>query len=267
MASVTSAIPPATAFSSSASENRPQSRRSALLAALPTLLIGLLLFLPEGLHAWGVPGIPEQSAGPASLPFILFLTIILVGIFVAWRRSWPAWGGAYYFIAWLVPLLYLTYRSGSQAAFLLCPPLLAVLCYRLAVVDRLKFLLAILPVLVIAWPAWMEFVPVKVENLEFTLVFCLAALVAYWILRRGDWRQGMWLVLGLNTIAGVTATIVYSLSAEYPGHIPQITSSNFLENLAPVWLAGAAILLCPLMLASFASLPAVPAEPADWDFG
>ena len=255
MASIASAAPAAPSASSSpADENRPQSRRSALLAALPSLLIGLLLFLPDALRAWGVIGIPAQSTGPASLPYILFVTVIFVGVFVAWRRSWPAWGGAYYFIAWLIPLLYLSYRFGSQSALLLYPPLLAVLCYRLAVVDRLKFLLAILPVLVFTWPVWNEFIPVKFENLEFTLVFCLAALTAYWILRRGDWRLGMWLLLGLITIVGVTATIVYNLSADYPGHIPQITPSNILENMAPLWLAGAAMLLCPLLLASLHTL-------------
>jgi hypothetical protein len=114
--------------------------------------------------------------------------------------------------------------------------------------SPLRGLLATLPMLYLLWMLGnMEFVP---DSLEVTVKISSIALICLtvaFLLRRGNWRLGLYAVLATNLVVG----ILFSYAGIYHGGtLPDSAiGPNWIEvarSLIPQYLATGAILLGPL---------------------
>jgi hypothetical protein len=237
-------------------------RGEIFLAALPFVLILVADVLPKilveaGLLSWEAPAWEVLNTTLSVLLIATFLLIIILG----WHQKWPTWSASWFpffalvpfgLVSWLLNLL-LEKNSATalnlQSIFLyqLIPLMVAVLLYAVTRIDRVRGLLAALPVLYILWSPNMEFVadPIEVSiKIISSILICLA--IAF-ILRRGDWRSGFLVILAVNLVIG----FLYSYAGSYHGGTLPFTASGpniveVLRSLIPQYLATSAILLGPL---------------------
>jgi hypothetical protein len=240
------------------------------LAVLPFLLILLIDALPKLLVAtgqltWEAPAMRVVNTG---LGLLLIVTLLVI-IFVGWRQRWPVWSASWYpffvlgllwMVIWLVALLTGSERfedvsSQGWILYLAFPLIIAVLLYAVTRLDRLRGLLAALPVLYLLWLPNMEFVP---DSLEFSIKATSTALICLaiaFLLHRGDWRLGLYAVLAANLVVG----FLYSYASIYHGgylpfSAPGPSLVEVIKRLIPQYLATSAILLGPLFAMKFRQL-------------
>jgi hypothetical protein len=248
-------------------ENLPALRppvagwREITLAVLPFLLILLTDALPKllvegGLMTW-------EDAGMRFLNTSLTLVLIgclLMAFFLAWRRKWPVWSATWvpFFCVPLLLLMVVLYNFFSQGqlsltitqemlTYVWIPLFVAVLLYAVTRLDPLRGLLAALPVIYLLWIPNMEFVPDTIEAAIKIASLTLVCLAIAFVLRRGDWRTGLYAILGLNLAVG--ALFAYA-GIYHGGTLPFVAPGpnlvEVLRSLVPQYLATSAILLGPL---------------------
>jgi hypothetical protein len=231
------------------------------LAALPFLLILLADALPKmlvetGLLAWEDAAMRLLNIGLT----VLLAGCLLVAFFLAWRRKWPLWSATWLLFFCAPPLILvfglfnlltqgqLSFTISQEVVIYVWFPLfVAVLLYLVTRRDPLRGLLAALPVLYILWNPNMEFVPDWIEvalKIPSLLLICLA--IAF-VLRRDDWRLGLYAILGANLAVGA----LFSYAGTYHGGTLPFTASGpslveVARSLIPQYLATCAILLGPL---------------------
>jgi len=232
-----------------------------ILAALPFLLILLADVVPKllvksGLLAWEGAALRYLNTGLT----VLLVGCLLVVFFLAWRRRWPAWS-ATWIPVFCVPLLLLSVGlfnlltqgqisltiSQDMLIYVWIPLFIAVLLYLVTRLDPLRGLLAALLVIYMLWNPNMESVPDSIEaavKLPSLVLICLTIL---FILRRADWRSGLYAILGMNLVVGA----LFSYAGTYYGGTLPFTASgpNLVEvarSLLPQYIATGAILLGPL---------------------
>ena len=232
-----------------------------ILAALPFLLILLAdvapkLLVKSGLLAWEGAALRYLNTGLT----VLLVGCLLVVFFLAWRRRWPVWS-ATWIPVFCVPLLLLSVGmfnlltqgqisltiSQDMLIYVWIPLFIAVLLYLVTRLDPLRGLLAALPVIYMLWNPNMESVPDSIEaavKLPSLVLICLTIL---FILRRADWRSGLYAILGMNLVVGA----LFSYAGTYYGGTLPFTASgpNLVEvarSLLPQYIATGAILLGPL---------------------
>jgi len=232
-----------------------------ILAALPFMLIllgeGLPMLLVElGVLTWEDTAMRILNTSLA----ILLVTCLLGGFILAWRRKRSLWSATWYLFFCVPPLLLAVgllawLRQGeldfniSQDAFIYIwvPLLVAVLLYAATRLDPLRGLLAALPVIYLLWQPNMEFVPDSIELAIKVLSIALVCLAIAFVLRRDDWRTGLYTILAMNLAVG--AFFAYA-GIYYGGTLPfTAPGPNFVEvmrSLIPQYLATSAILLGPL---------------------
>ena len=238
-----------------------------ILAALPFLLILLADGLPKllvegGLLTWEGAGMRILNAGLT----VLLITSLLVFFFLAWRRRWPAWSATWYPFYCFSPLLLaiglsamlmqgrLDFRiSQDLVMYVGAPLIIAVLLYAVTRLDPLRGLLAALPVIYLLWNLNnMEFVPDLNELAIKVPSVALICLTIAFILRRGDWRAGLYAVLAMNLAVG---TLFAYAGIYHGGTLPFVAPGpNLVEvarSLIPQYLATSAILLGPLFAWKF----------------
>jgi hypothetical protein len=240
------------------------------LAALPFLLILLADGLPKllveaGLLTWEGGGMRILIGGQIILLAACFLAIFIL----AWRGRWPAWSATWYPFFCAAPILLViglsemlvrgqpnfTIRqtiSQNVVMYILIPLIIAVLLYAVTRLDPLRGLLAALPVLYLLWNINMEFVPDSIELAIKVPSVALICLTIAFVLSRGDWRPGLYAVLGMNL--GVGALFAYG-GIYHGGTLPFVAPGpNLVEvarSLIPQYLATSAILLGPLFAWKF----------------
>jgi hypothetical protein len=236
------------------------------LAALPFVLILLLDALPKLLVEARWLTWEDASMRTLNTSLTVLAVACLLGVFVlAWRRKWQAWSATWYPIFCIPPLLLvigLSYLlttgqldftiSQESVMYIWVPLYVAILLYAVTRIDPLRGLLAALPVIYLLWQPNMEFVPDGIElaiKIPSTALICMA--IAF-ILRRDDWREGLFAVLAMNLAVG--ALFAYA-GIYYGGTLPFVAPGpNLVEvarSLIPQYLATSAILLGPLFAWKF----------------
>ena len=231
------------------------------LAASPFLLLLLADVLPKllvdsGLLAWEDAAMRFLSTGL----IVLMIGCLLAVFFLAWRRRWPAWSGTWIPIFCVPPLLLgvglinlLTQGrfeltiSQEMVMYVWIPLSIAVLLYAVTRRDPLRGLLAALPLIYLLWNTNMESVPDLIEVAIKLPSIALICLTIAFVLRRGDWRTGLYAILGMNLAVG--ALFAYG-GIYYGGTLPFTASGpnlvEVLRSLFPQYIATGAILLGPL---------------------
>jgi hypothetical protein len=231
------------------------------LAALPFLLILLIEVIPKlsvmgELLTWEDTGMRMVNASLT----IGSIGCLLVVFILAWRQGWPVWS-ATWLLFFCIPLLLLAVGLSSllnqgqldftitQAIemYVWIPLLIAVLLYLVTRLDPLKGLLAALPVIYLLWQTNMEFVPDGIELAIKVPSIALVCLTIGFILRRGDWRTGLYAILLMNLSVGA----LFAYAGIYHGGTLPFTAPGpnlveVLRSLIPQYLATSAILLGPL---------------------
>lgn len=217
---------------------------------LPKLLVesGLLAYEDAGMRIWTV-----------GLSIVLVASLLVVFV-LAWRRRWPPWSATWY-LFFTIPLLLLAFGLWSwlwlgrldftitqeEVMFVWVPLLIAVLLYLVTRLHPLRGLLAALPVIYLLWRPNLEFVPDAIELAILIPSILLICLAIAFVLRRGDWRLGLYAILGMNL--GVGALFAY-VGIYHGGTLPFVAPGpNLVEvarSLVPQYLATSAILLGPL---------------------
>jgi hypothetical protein len=232
--------------------------RDIFLAALPVILVSLVAGLPMllvelGLLSWESAGLRFLNIGLA----VLLVACLLAISILAWRRRWPLWSALWYPV--FVPLvLLLAGLSVLQAVFdftidqemvmyVWLPLFIAVLLYAVSRLHPLRGLLAALPVIYLLWIPNMEFVANSIEIAITVTAILLVCLAVAFVLRRDDWRSGLYAILAMNLAVGA----LYAYAGIYHGGTLPFTAPgpNFVEvvrSLIPQYLATSAILLGPL---------------------
>ncbi len=236
------------------------------LAALPFLLILLIDGLPKlldegGLLTWEDAGMRILNIGMIVLSVVSLLVIFTL----AWRRRWPAWSATWYPIFCVPPLLLIvgllsllrqgrfdTTISQETLIYVWVPILVAVLLYSVTRLDPLRGLLAALMIIYPLWLTNMEFVPDSIElAIKVPSIALICGAIAF-VLRRGDWREGLYAILAMNLAVG--ALFAYA-GIYYGGTLPFVAPGpNLVEvarSLIPQYLATSAILLGPLFAWKF----------------
>lgn len=220
---------------SPAMEAQPGTWGAAILAGLPHFLIGLLM---------GLGKIVSVEVGAASLfPAVAaasLLAVLIIGLMTyAWRRGWPVWSASWYlYSAWLVLVVLglgverlnldesWRYTNAMFAGWVV----LAILGYfSILFKSRLHGLLSVAFLFPFLGLTLLEFVPNPIEGwlaIGLGLVFALGSGA---VVRMGEFRPAVVLVLGLNLLSGFMLAYVgeyqmKDLPAGIPAHVPGLSS-------------------------------------------
>ncbi len=240
--------------------------RQVFLAAAPFVLIWVLESTAELLAASNALGFrsPLMQGVMVALLFVLVGCLIYAFIYAA-RRSWPLWSATWYLFFWLLVFLPIGWvvslglSEGAQLQlqeiflYFLFPLAVATTLYRVTKVDRLRGLLAALPILYILWYPNFEQtprhnIPESIELIVKTLGTALMVLAISGILRLRDWRKGVWLVLA--ALAGVG--LFFSYTGIYHGGMLPYTAQGpspveVFKSFLPQYLAVSGILFGPFL--------------------
>lgn len=245
-------------------ERQPGTWGAAFLAGLPHLLMGLLI----GLGKLGIFDVYQVSQS-GTVIIGLGLALLVIGVLVyAWRRGWPLWSASWYLYGtWLsLVVIGLTIESLNLEAswrytnaLFIGWGLLCILGY-FVILSRSKLhgLLSVAFLFPMLSVMMLEFIPNPIEGWLALGVGLLAAVAAGAIVRVGELRLALGLVLGLNLAVGLVWAYIneykmLDLPAGIPAHIPKF--SNFLEMLALYCVFGLGIIALPFLLRSL------------WNFG
>ncbi len=249
----------------SSDDGTPGSIKDALLAAVPLVWAGILSVESGLLASLLASDAADMSVGWQTFArvveigsAILFALSMPVMLFLAWRRGWPRWFATWmpYFLVALVALINWplqamgNYWIENLLFYIQFPLALVVLVVAVGTHDRLRALLATLPILLVLWMLSLEFTIPTYRNLVSLVAWLLAGLVAALILRKGSVRQGMWLAIGLNLLVG----LLYSWARTFHNHIPlehvmaPPTISEFISRALTGVLSLSALLVAPLLV-------------------
>jgi hypothetical protein len=233
-----------------ANENEPGSWKDALLAALPHLMVALMSL--SGLLGEALPKVWMASGAYVFATDIIAAVLILVALILAWRQRWPRWSASLYgyglAVAVVIGLNVLQVLPGRLWAgaflYILSPLALAWLLYRTFQQDSLKGLLALLPVVMVLWSPVLEFVQPTARALVSVGAWLLMALMAATIIRRGNVRLSVWMLLVINLLIGACITYARTyLNSLPPEHAEVPTLERIVNRFSPPLLAVSALVI------------------------
>jgi hypothetical protein len=248
----------------------PAPWREALLAGLPHALVALTFQAAAVATAHGL--IPSASEGGSVIEIVLvaaFSLSIVAAMAIAWRRGWPRWSASWFGYAFLLLVLPLgsalqewKMPLGSWRLMLLLPDayirllvplLLAAMLFALGLRNRSRFLLTVLPLLLLLWMPMLEFSWYPLRTVVVLVAWLGAALAAVLIARAGNVRAGAWMALALNLVVGLAYTYVPTYHAQFPPGAPAHyslppTFLDWLNRFAPGMLATSVVILEPLLV-------------------
>ncbi|MFN2151064.1 MAG: hypothetical protein ACK2T5_05660 [Anaerolineales bacterium] len=240
----------------------PGTWGAAILAGLPHLLMGLLIAVGKLLD----PAVVVNQNFSAA--FGIFLGLLVVGVLLfAWRCGWPLWSASWYIYGtWVTMAVFsLTFdKLNIQDSWRYLNVIFIgwiIFCivgyFMLLAKSKLHGLLSIAFLFPLLSVQMIEFVPNPIEGWFALGLGLLAFFTTAAIIRGGDFRQALWLVLGVNLIAGLTFAYIseYQVHDLPLGHLHQPQFSNFLEILAFYSIFGLGVIAIPLILRSL------------WNFG
>ncbi len=238
-------------------ERQPGTMGTAFLAGLPHLLMGLLIGV-------GKLGIFEtyQVSQTGNAIIGIGLALLVLGVLIyAWRRGWPLWSASWYLYGTLVSLaiIGLTIESRdleeswryTNALFIGWILLCIIGYFVILSKSKLHGLLSVAFLFPMLSVMMLEFIPNPIEGWLAIGVGLLAALAAGAIVRVGEFRLCLRLVLGLNLAVGLAWAYIseykmLDLPAGIPAHIPRF--GKFLAMLALCGSFGLGIITLPFIL-------------------
>jgi hypothetical protein len=230
--------------------DEPGSRADAVMAGLAHLLTALAMGVPGTLRElFDVSSDAEWLRVLSIALGVALLGTIVVALVVAWRRGWPRWSASYYgygllVVAGPVGLFLLTDALGYVVMFVL----MAGLLYGAAQWNRLRGLLAALPMMILLWLPVLEFVPSPIRDQVNMGAWLLAALAAATIMRAGNWKAGVWSTVGVSLVVGLTCSFVRTYLHDLPPqYAAEPTMARLVNRFAPPFLAITTLLIGPLL--------------------
>jgi hypothetical protein len=242
----------------------PVRWREVFFATAPYWLILSLDGIPKLLTQFG--RLPADSAiMKITLAALIILTAgcLISALVLAIRNRWPLWSASwimFYGILVFLPLGWLMslalprdaqIRFQDQFLYLILPLAVAISMYWVTREDRLRGLLAALPILYALWLPNLEqtprhIIPVANELWVKTISTGLLTMAIVGTLRMRDWRKALWLVLG--AFAGIGLSFSY-VGIYHGGTLPFIAPGPSLvevvKSFVPQYLAVCAVLLGP----------------------
>jgi hypothetical protein len=238
-------------------EREPGTWGASTLAGLPHLLMGLLI----GAGKLGIFDIYQVSQTSTAIIGIGLALLVMGMLFFAWRHSWPLWSASWYLYGtWVVlAILGLGLESlnleGSwrytNAIFLGWILLCIVGYFIILSKSKLHGVLSVAFLFPFLGIMFLEFIPNPIEGWMAIGLGLLTALTIGAIIRLGEFLSGLWLVLGVNLIAGLSLAYVgeyqiKDLPPNIPAHIPKF--GNFLELMMLYSIFGMGIVALPFLL-------------------
>ena len=238
-------------------ERQPGTWRTVFLAGLPHLLMGLLIWVGK-LGMFDVYQVSQTGNAIIGIG----LALLAIGMLLyAWRCGWPLWSASWYLYGTWVSLAItgLTIESlnledswrYTNAMFLGWILLCIIGYFVILSKSKLHGLLSVASLFPMLSVTMMEFIPNPIEGWLAISVGLLAALAAGAIVRVGELRMALGLVLGLNLAVGLAWAYIseykmLDLPAGIPAHIPRF--SRFLALLGLYCIFGLGIIALPFIL-------------------
>ena len=243
-------------------------RGEALLAALPYLLIGIVEVVIRLLTKTGELSLQSEQVIRLNYAMLIFLVATLLpALVVAWWRQWPLWSASWYLfyalplfwlLVWLVPRTLDPFSAlGQIAGVLLGMLLIAGLLYRISRLDRLRGILAALPILYFLWLPNMEQTPNHMIPLPIMIFVeagsaVIVALAVIAMVRLRDWRMGFWIALATFLAVGLQYSY---MGIYYGGALPNVAPGpspvEVVKSFLPQYFAAFSILVGPLFATLF----------------
>lgn len=236
---------------------QPGSWLAAGLSGLPHMLMGLLI----GFGKINGAGEDPFSQTASSVIAILLGLLVIVVLIYAWRGGWPVWSASWYLYGTWVTVVVLglvianlPLRDSWRYSNLLFLGwiILCVIGYiALVLKSRLHGLLAVAFLFPFLGILMLEFIPDAVEGWLALSLGILAAVVCGVIVKIGELRTAVLLVLVYNLFAGLALAYISEyqmrdLPPGVPAHVPEI--STFIVTLGVYSLVVLGILAIPIIL-------------------
>jgi hypothetical protein len=190
---------------------------------------------------------------------LLLLAGLLATIYYTWRNQWPVWSASWYGYAALIAFLYAieplevwiyppdeSFDGVGTLMLLLLG--FAALLYWLTRCNPIEGLLMGMPLIILYWLPYMEFVP---NQLSFWLesgIFALSALAAMAITRLNNLQRAVWLVLGASVLSGFAVAYAGTFWQSGPsGGVSPSPFGQMLEIFSGSWLTSGALVLGPIL--------------------
>lgn len=240
----------------------------ALLAALPYLMFGIFEVLGSVLAEIGVISVENKGMQVLNYAGLVCLAgTLLVTLVVAWRRGWPLWSASWYLfyalpllwpLIWLISQVFDPFSAlGQISGFLMGMILIAGVLYTITRLDRLRGMLAALPILYLIWLPNLEQTPLHIIPFPIRIGVMAASAITVALgviatVRIRDWRMGFWILLAAILVVGLQYSYVGiyhggTLPNVAPGPSPVEVGRSFL----PQYLAACSILLGPIFARMF----------------
>jgi hypothetical protein len=238
-------------------EPQPGTWGAVFLAGLPHLLMGLLIGLGR------VPIFDSQQMKQTIFAFIgiSLASLAAATLIFAWRKGWPLWSASWYLYGtWVIyAILELTIVSldldnaWRYTGFLFLGWIVFWILGYFVILSKssLHGLLAVAALFPMLSLTMMDFVPDPIEDGLAIFVGLLSSLTAAAIVRKGQFRFALGLVLGLNLIVGLASSYIseYKIREVLPNgitHIPEF--SDFLMGVGFYSIFGIGLLALPFIL-------------------
>lgn len=238
------------------------------MGGLPHLLTGLIVGVPLLLAAAGLPG---QGSTQVSLLTkglgVVFVMAILGSFGWAWQQGWPRWAASWYLYWGLAPIMaagviinrWETGNTWEKVSALLVqviiPLAIAYLLYRIARYDRIRGLLAAIPLMMVVWTIYLELVPDGPEGVTWVGSWVLAGLAAVGVLRLNRLDAGLALVLGMTLLVGLPyAYLGIYMGGALPFSEPGPSLGAVFKNYVPILALSSSLALGPLLARIFRDL-------------
>jgi hypothetical protein len=171
-------------------------------------------------------------------------------------QKWPIWSVSWYVFFIILGFFVITRLTDSLVGieiiqevllYQILPLTIAILLYAVVRFDPLRGLLASIPITYALWQPNMEFVPDSIEIFIKIVSTILICLTITFLLRRTNWRIGLYAVMAMNLLVGILysyAGIFHGGSLPFSASGPNIVETG--RSMVPQYLATCAILIGPL---------------------
>ena len=115
--------------------------------------------------------------------------------------------------------------------------------------DAIKGLLMITPVAVLSWYVVLEFIPSEIRNPLQVGMFLVTALSTMLIARSGNWRLGIWTVIGTSMLVGLPVSYFRTFHNNIPPeHTNPMTIGNLSDRFTGTLFWSALFIVAPLLV-------------------